>query len=200
MAQRGEGARVITLDKRQLLVRHCAGDSAAFPELVIAFNGEVYSYLVRSGVPQADRDDLFQEVFLSVHYAAKRYDPKLAIEPWLFTIVVNTVRDYFRKAKRRKEDSSSVLTPERIDPSPSPHQVSEAKDTALWLERELQTLPFDQREAILLSYVKDLSQEDVATALSLPLNTVKTHLRRGRLKLLEAHKVRNETVAKEAQS
>jgi len=195
--RKSEGARVIGLDKRQLLLRHRSGDGAAFPELVNLFRNEVYSYLVRSGIRQADRDDLFQEIFFAVHRFADKYNPKLSFEPWLFTIVVNLVRNYFRKLKTIKEDSADSV-PDHADSSASLQQGAEARETAEWLEEELQVLPLEQREAILLSYVKDMTQDDVAKALNLPLNTIKTHLRRGRLTLLEKIKARNQIISEEA--
>ena len=180
---------MIGLDKRQLLARHTNGDTSAFPELVEHFNAEVFSYLVRAGVRQADRDDLFQEIFFSVHKAAKRYDSKLPLEPWLFTIVVNSVRSYFRKITVRREDTIAAAS-EGVDTQPRPDQIHDAKETAHWVEREIKTLPLEQREVLLLASVKGFLQEDIALALKIPLNTVKTHLRRGRMKLLEKLKSR----------
>ena len=180
---------MIGLDKRQLLSRHIAGDPAAFPELVEHFNAEVMSYLVRAGVREADRDDLFQEIFFAVHRAAGRYDPTLPLEPWLFTIVVNSVRSYFRKIIRRKEVAADAA-PVGVSSEGRPDQVHAARETAHWVEHEINSLPMEQREVLLLTSIKGLQQEDIATALDLPLNTVKTHLRRGRLKLLEKLKAR----------
>ena len=61
-----------------------------------AYRRPVYSYLVRSGVADADRDDVFQGIFLKIHTAAGSYDPTRPLAPWLFTIVANSVRNHFR--------------------------------------------------------------------------------------------------------
>ncbi len=58
----GQPERVVDLDERAWLARHCRGDSTAFPALLEAYRRPVYGYLVRCGVAAADRDDLFQSV------------------------------------------------------------------------------------------------------------------------------------------
>ena len=58
-----------------LLQRHAGGDATAFPQLVAAYRRPVYSWLVRCGVRESDRDDLFQSVFLRLHRAAGQYRP-----------------------------------------------------------------------------------------------------------------------------
>ena len=62
-----------------------------WPALVSRYRAAVYSYLVRCGVAEADRDDLFQEIFIRIHRAASRYRPDCPLHPWLFTIVANAV-------------------------------------------------------------------------------------------------------------
>ena len=66
------GLTVLDLEERTWLARHCRGDQAAFPALMAAYRRPVYSYLVRGGVAEADRDDLFQSIFLKIHKAANR--------------------------------------------------------------------------------------------------------------------------------
>ncbi len=83
---------VVDLEERTWLSRHCRGDASAFPALLEAYRRPVYGYLVRSGVAEANRDDIFQNIFLKIHAAARSYDPTRPLRPWLFTIVANTVR------------------------------------------------------------------------------------------------------------
>ena len=95
-AGQNQGARVIAISERVLLERHRRGDPDAFSALVTAFRAPVFGYLTRCGVSAADRDDLFQEVFLRVHRAAGPNGtselPTGPVAPWLFTIAVNLVR------------------------------------------------------------------------------------------------------------
>ena len=63
--------------------------------------------------------------------------------------------------------------------------MAQARETLAWLEEALAVLPAVQREVVLSTTVLGLRQEDVAQALNMPLNTVKTHLRRARLALAQ---------------
>lgn len=175
---------VVDLEERSWLARHRRGDASAFPALMAAYRRPVYSYLVRSGVADADRDDVFQAIFLKIHAAAGSYDPARPLAPWLFTIVANSVRNHLRdRARSHGLPSTDDDPPDPPDRSPDPEQIASARQTLAWLEDALTTLPPAQREVLLLVAIVGLRQHDVAHALGLPLNTVKTNLRRARLAL-----------------
>ena len=175
--------QVVDLEERTWLARHCRGDASAFPALLEAYRRPVYSYLVRSGVRQADRDDVFQNIFLKIHSAANAYDPTRPLAPWLFTIVANTVRNHLRDRPVPLSPVPDEDQPEIPDPNPGPEHITTVRETLGWLEQALLALPPMQREVLLLTSVVGLRQQDVAQFLNLPLNTVKTHLRRARLAL-----------------
>ncbi len=175
---------VVDLEERTWLARHRRGDASAFPALMAAYRRPVYSYLVRCGVAEADRDDVFQAIFLKIHAAAGSYDPVRPLAPWLFTIVANSVRNHHRDRPRASSSALSEDDPlDPPDPNPGPEQIASARETLSWLEGALTALPPAQREVLLLTAIVGLRQQDVAQALKLPLNTVKTHLRRARLAL-----------------
>jgi RNA polymerase sigma-70 factor (ECF subfamily) len=175
-------ARIVDLDERSWLPRHCRGDQAAFAALLEAYRRPVHGYLVRCGVAAGDRDDLFQNIFLKIHAAAASYDPRRPLAPWLFTIVANAMRNHFRDRPVPLAPIGEL--PDPPDPAPGPDQIAESRETAAWLETALLALPPAQREALLLVAVAGLRQREAAHALGIPLNTVKTHLRRARLALV----------------
>lgn len=183
--------------ERQLLRRHTAGDLEAFPELMALYRSQIFSYIIRCGVAPGHRDDVFQEIFLAVHRHAASYNATRALEPWLFTITANSVRSYFRKQKVRsivehdtdRADSATVF---------SAADDSVAQETARWVESEITKLPLAQREVLTLCCMRDISQSDVAEILQMPVNTVKTHLSRGRAALAKALARRNKTIQREA--
>ncbi len=170
--------------ERDLLLRHRQGDSEAFGRLVAAYRSPVFSYLVRCGVAESDRDDLFQEIFIKIHTAAAQYDPARPLHPWLFTIVANTVRTYFRKNKVREMVLADSPADEPQEVRADGEREAMARQTATWLEREIRRLPLAQQEVLILTCIENLPQKDVAEILGLPVNTIKTHLRRARLALM----------------
>lgn len=178
--------KLLDFEERTWLPRHVRGDAGAFEALLQAYRRPVFSYLVRIGVAAAERDDLFQSIFLKIHLAAASYQSTRPLRPWLFTIVANTVRNHFRDARSRSAEVPSEHAAEVGDPVPGPDRIAEARQLVSWLEEAISRLPQAQREVLLLVAVADLAQQQVAEALSMPLNTVKTHLRRARLGLAEA--------------
>lgn len=196
-----EGAEVLPRSDRVLLERHAAGDREAFAELMRTYAPPVYGYLARCGVAAADREDLFQEVFCKVHRAlGERGVPDGSVRAWLFAITVNAARDAFRRARVRSvvhlderagEQSADEAREDRPDRS------AEARETASFLGAELEKLPLDQREVLVLACVEGLSLEEVAEATGAPVNTVKTRLRRARMSLAAAMKRRGRTADRE---
>ena len=190
---------VVGLDQRKLLVRHCLGDPGAFAELIGYFRRPVYTYLVRCGVEAAARDDLFQEIFLIIHRQAARYKAELPLNPWIFSIVANAVRSWYRKQKVQQLLSGCKASAE-VALDDNAHHESEARETASWLGQEIGKLTFQQREVLLLCCIKGLRQEDAAQALGMPLNSLKTHLSRARAVLARRLIQRNAKIKHEVSS
>ena len=174
-------------DGGPLLAAHGNGDREAFPKLVQQYRRPVYGYLFHCGVPEPDRDDLFQEIFIRVHQRARTYDPSRPLHPWLFTVVANAVRSYFRKQKRRLFFFAGPPPEEVKDQAPDGEAIASARETTDWLERAIQALPFSQREVLVLATLENLPLNEIASILGLPVNTVKTQLRRARLRLMEIY-------------
>ena len=175
-----------------LLVRHREGDTAAFPLLVDRYRRPVWSYLSRSGVDADSREDLFQDIFIKVHGAVGRFDAARRGHPWIFTIVANTVRNHHRRARVRSllrvvrpasEPPDSAPEPEAVDEAPDAERRTAAREAVALVTETMQSLRPVERQVVLLACVEKLPQADVAAALDLPVNTVKTHLRRARLTL-----------------
>ncbi len=199
----------IHLDERQLLPRHRLGDAEAFAELVQEYRLPVYSYLLRCAVPSSDRDDLFQEIFLKVHRSASSYTSDRPLHPWIFTIVANTVRNHFRRRRVRQlifsrfplggdgEDSPGPTAREPADPRPGGERRAQARQTAEFLSGQIRRLPLEQRQVLLLASVENLSGKEIAKALTIPLNTVKTRLHRARRALGRALSVHRGELSEE---
>jgi RNA polymerase sigma-70 factor (ECF subfamily) len=172
-------------DLQDPLRRHCDGDPEAFAALVAEYRRPVYSYLLRCGVAPDDRDDLFQVIFLKIHRSASQYEPSRPAHPWIFTIVANEVRTYWRRRKVRALVFAGPEANEPEDPAPDGERVVQARQTVALLEAEIRRLPLAQREVLILASLEGRPLAEVAEVLGIPLNTVKTHLRRARLSLSE---------------
>lgn len=180
-----------------MLARHIAGEPRAFEQIISHFGGSLYGYLARSGIEKTAAEDLFQETFMRVHVSARSYDSRYPFRVWFFTIAHNLVRSHFRKRKVRKimtgwfrrsaDRSRSELQPlDPPDDSPGPDERAHARARVRWLAGALDDLPAGQRSALLLTQVEGFNQRQAAEILDVPLATVKTWLRRGRLALVAA--------------
>ncbi|MCP4654575.1 MAG: RNA polymerase sigma factor [bacterium] len=175
--------RTVRSDERRLVVRHREGDPEAFAALVEEYRAPVYSYLARCGIDADDRDDVFQEIFIKIHRAAARYDAQRPVHPWIFTIVSNTARTYLRKRRVRQLVFAEGDGTEPTDPRPDGERRTAAREAVGLLESEIRKLSLMQREVVLLAGVEKLALKEVGEVLGIPVNTVKTHLRRARLAL-----------------
>ncbi len=173
---------VVDLQERTWLAAHLKGDTQAFAQLMQAYRKPVYSFLVRNGLEATQRDDVFQEVFLKIHKAAHTYQPSKPLSPWIFTIVVNTIRNIQRKGQPMTLCIDEAAAVE--DEAPSPENSAQLAETVGWLERAMMELPPAQAEALTLSTVKGMKIKEIGAVLGLPLNTIKTQLRRARQNLL----------------
>lgn len=149
--------------------------------------GEHCAYMCRSlrrlGVVERDIEDVMQEVFIAVHKHLGDYDPSRPIKPWLFGFAYHTAANYHRGARRR---------PESVDEPPNERQETTPEDHLLMLERRrllrraLEQLDLEHRAAVILVDLDDVDPKAVAEALDLPLPTVYSRVRNGRLKLRQA--------------
>ncbi len=180
--ERGDDV-VIHVEDRLLLQRHLRGDPGAFELLLDRLGGPVWALICRSGVRGPDRDDVYQEVFVRVHRAAATFQPDRPLKPWVLAIAVNAARSWHRQRQVRQL-LHLAEPPERPARDPSSQQVVEGREAAHWLDARVDALPPAQREVLLLCSVEGMSMKEAADALELPVNTVKTHLRRARLALV----------------
>jgi RNA polymerase sigma-70 factor, ECF subfamily len=122
-----------------------------------------------------DAEDLVQETFLRAYRGFDRYEAGTNIRAWLFTILHRVRTDAFRRAGR------SPQTVELVDdgpavPAPQEALASGAED----IERALFALPEVFRVAVVLRDVEDLSYDEIAGALDIPIGTVMSRIHRGR--------------------
>lgn len=189
---------ILDLEQRTWLPRHLRGDPGAFDALLNAYQRPIYSYLIRCGIIESARDDLFQDIFLKIHAAASSYQPSRPLKPWIFTIAANTVRNYIRAQNGPRNHRALSWDEQHADP-PDPQPSAETRfdhqHQLGWLEQAIAALPLKQREVLLLITVEGLPQQEVALSLNIPLNSVKTYLRRARLSLVQAQRERVQGVS-----
>ncbi len=168
----------------QLIEQSRTGSQEAFRELVRRHQGAVYSLCYRTVGDPGDAEDMAQEAFLRLYHSLGKFRRGARLRPWLHKIAVNVCLDTLRK---RKEPTLSLdEISEGSGEPPIPHSGTPPEDVLL--DREAQArvqqallqIPGDYRVALVLRYLEELSYQEVADALGVPLSTVETRIFRAK--------------------
>jgi len=189
-------AENLRADEAQLVIRSQQGDVSAFNLLVLHYQQTVYNVILRM---LGDRDvaaDVTQETFIAALRGIQSFRAGSSLRAWLLRIASNQACDHWRRTHRHAQESLDTLTDED-----EPHTASvlnsliatgnEANPEANLLTRELQkviaqglqTLPLEQRVAVVLCDMQGLSYEEIAATTQASLGTVRSRIARGRRRL-----------------
>lgn len=156
--------------------RFCAGEEAAFEMLYQRYAATVLAFLKRMVRDEALAEDLLQTTFVSFVRARGRYVPGTSARSWVFAIAANAGRD----ALRRRRASPERLSPEGVTPETAAESAPLSDPPAARaLQDALMQLPMEQREAVVLHKLEELSFEEVATALGITVGAAKVRAHRG---------------------
>jgi RNA polymerase sigma-70 factor (ECF subfamily) len=178
------------------LVRRClAGDNSAWEEIVRLHNRRIYNLCYRFTNSPDDAQDLAQDVFIRVYRTLASYDvEKGAFATWVTTLTRNLLVDHFRRSKQdrvtdsidaglREEEDSLSLSDRLEDPGPTPDDRLASKETQKMVQKALERLSPDLREAVILRDLQDMDYKEIAQVLRVPEGTVKSRINRGRMEL-----------------
>ena len=186
------GAPAAELSDEQLFLRYTDGDEEGFRVLMERYEPRIQGFLRKRLNDEERVEDLTQDTFLRIHRARDSYDPSRKFSTWIHTIANNLLKNEFRNRSRRRETVFSELRPETassgaparpvefqstgLDPEHETYrsELREAIDTAIERMDEHHRIPFVMRE------VDDLSYEEIAEAIGIPVGTVKSRLNRAR--------------------
>jgi RNA polymerase sigma-70 factor (ECF subfamily) len=156
-------------------------DRRAFAELVRRHQGTVRSVLRRlARGDTALADDLAQETFVLAWRNLRAFRFEARFSTWLYRIAFNAWRSEARKRREvALEIDDDALPPDATDAYDEMPDIAARID----LERAMATLSDGERACLSACYYADLSHEEAAEALGLPLGTVKTHIMRAKARL-----------------
>ncbi|HEY0583483.1 MAG TPA: sigma-70 family RNA polymerase sigma factor [Chloroflexota bacterium] len=179
-----------------LVQRAQAGDRDALSALVQSQQTYVYSIAMSLMHNPADAADMTQEAFIRLMRSLGTYRAETRFTTWLYRLVTNICLDGLRRRGRPIESLDESWSGAGGDDAPSagerladtdrwtqPETELELRESATEVRQALARLPAAQRLALTLHYFEDLRYEDIAEVMGLPLNTVKSHIRRGKERL-----------------
>jgi len=176
------------MDDRTLYDRCRDGDELAWERLVSRYQARVCSVAYTYTGSEEEALDVAQEVFVRVWQRLDTCREPDRLAAWLLQIARNACLDHLRRRKARPP-ARDLLVEEMLtlaDPGARPDAGLDDQDQRHVLERALQLLSPISREAILLKDIQELTLEDMATMLDLPVGTVKSRCSRARVELAKA--------------
>ena len=181
------------MDEAALILDAQRGDLDAFNRIVLAYQDLLYNTALRILGDEALAADATQDSFISAFRNITAYRGG-SFKGWLMRTVTNACYDELRRKKRRpsvpleptNNDDEEMESPRWLaDPSMSPEQKFEADELEHAIQHCLDALPVDFRTVVVLADIQGLDYTEVASAVRVPLGTIKSRLARARLRLRE---------------
>jgi RNA polymerase sigma factor (sigma-70 family) len=169
-----------------------------FEQIVLDHQQMVFRTLMRLTGSRDRTEDLAQDVFLRLYRALPAFRGEASIGTYLYRIVVNVAQDEWKRRQKERpvlsmsspvsaadDDDAPTWEDQLAHPGPDAERELSQKQFQQLVDRELEQLSMVERTVLVLYHQEEQSYERIAQALQLPLNTVRTHLHRGRQKLRE---------------
>jgi len=167
----------------QLLGRIAALDHLALSALYEIASPQLFAVSMRLVKQRELAEEVVQEAFINIWRSASEYECTISTPmTWMSAIVKNRTFDYLRQQKRqtgRETEWSETLDAELANETPGPYESMVLIQRSRYLAACMSRLGANQRRALELAYLRDLSHLEVAQEMNVPLGTVKSWIRRG---------------------
>lgn len=158
-----------------------AGDRAAFAVLVERYQRRGLVVALRLLGNRADAEDAVQHAFLRLYESRASYNPRWRFNTWFYRILTNTCIDWLRRAR-----PIAPLDGQEFPAGDTPERALVRREQDALLEAALAAVPVEARIVLTLYYGDERTYQEIGAIRGISVNTVKTHLRRGRAALRKA--------------
>ena len=158
------------------------GEPDAFERFVLAYQHRVFSIALRMLGDRGEAEEVGQEVFLRVHRSIRGFRGEAKLSTWLYAITSRLCLNRLKSPSRARRFGETALVRMASD-HPNPGAAFEASEVEAALHRAIAELADEQRIVVVLRDLHGLAYEEIAAALELPLNTVRSRLHRARMEL-----------------
>lgn len=166
---------------QNILIRARAGNLEAFERILSFYEKAIYNYIFRILKSSRDATDVTQETFIKVYKHRNEIDPEKNIKTWIFTIATNTTYDFLRSKKRKNE----ISLDEKNETISGFKAYYPQEGLVSDVGKALDQINPEYKKALLLFYQQGFQYQEIAEILEMPINTVKTHIARGKEELKE---------------
>lgn len=161
------------------------GDIGSFKTIYNYYAGLVYRVVWGVLKNEHDAQEVMQDVFLKVHEQLEHFRFDASLKTWICRIAMNHAINYHKKHIRYQKYVDQFEQEEKVTRTQPDHHA-EQEDKQRMLNKVFDLLAPKERQCIVLRNSENMSYDEIATTLDMNINTVRTHLRRARQKILEA--------------
>jgi RNA polymerase sigma-70 factor (ECF subfamily) len=171
-----EAGEMKHLSDQELMRIVQAGDYSPASEIYDRYSARIYNFAFRFLKNAEAAEDATQEVFVKMMKHANQFQGDAKLSTWLFSITANWCRDYLRKSDNKAKEAEDVLLSLPASPELSPERNLQRRQDEQRIQRALNMLTPEQREAILLSRYQGLSYAEIAQIAGCSEGAVKTRV------------------------
>ena len=172
----------------ELVARVQRGDKQAFDLLVLKYQRKIMRLLSRMIRDQAEVEDVAQESFIKAYRALPQFRGESAFYTWLYRIAINTARNWLAQNKRRpsapsayeSEEGETFNETDNLTDSSNPESEMASRQIAETVNKAMNDLPEELRNAIVMREIDGMSYEDIAQSMNCPIGTVRSRIFRAR--------------------
>lgn len=181
---------LLEMNEAELIIRVKNGDEKAFRIIVERYQQSIISLCFRYVSNIHDAEEIAQNVFIHLYRAAKSYEPRAKLSTFLYRIAVNLSLNWIRDQKRKRFISWEVLKKERgLDPIAheysNPDMLLERKEKQNKIRNAVNSLPRNQRTAVILHRFQGLSYGEIAEVMKCSVSAVEARLYRAKQNLIK---------------
>lgn len=170
----------------KLSLEKSAKSQDAFSELVSRYEKQIFSLAYRLCGDYDEAADLAQEAFVRIYKVLDKYDTEKKFFSWMYRVAYNTCINTLNKRPKNTipvENIGEVVGENEVDTTNNPENKYANLELKKQIEAAIDSLGDNYRDVVYLKYIEELSYQQIADTLNLPLSTVETRLFRGKKQL-----------------
>ncbi|MBI4753333.1 sigma-70 family RNA polymerase sigma factor [Candidatus Desantisbacteria bacterium] len=170
----------------EILTQASIGDIKAFEQVYKEFSGFVYNISLKITGNSHDAEEVTQDIFMKIYHKLKTFRFCSSFKTWVYRIAVNTAINYQRssiKKESQRVDFETIALTVSDDKATAEDNIIKQEDSAQ-LDSLLQALKPEHRVCLILREIEGLNYREIANILEIPVNTVRSRLKRAREALM----------------
>jgi RNA polymerase sigma-70 factor (ECF subfamily) len=164
--------------------RAASGDMTAFEDVYKKTSGFVYNVALRITRSTHDAEEVAQMIYIKLLKNLRKYRHGASFKSWLYRVTFNEALNFVKKKKHGLQKEKNHSENIRIFDTPDIDRKMDSAFTQTLLDKSLGRLSPDYRVCIIMREINGLSYQEIADALAIKINTVRTRIKRGREQLI----------------